>query len=132
MLLVQTTEYNQQSSRFWVRFFGFALGFCLVFVGFLFCLIGVLFIALAWGFLLVFLGKKAPNSQQKTEHSFWLFDDTQISSTTPLTMQTFHNTTGVALPLDLGEETAILNLSLIEHSSFVFKKVVSVWKCALC
>lgn len=49
--------------------FGFALGFCLVFVDF-FCLIGVLFIALAWVFCL-FLGKKKnPNEQQNPEHSF--------------------------------------------------------------
>lgn len=43
---MQTTEYNQHSSRFWLWFFGFALGFCLVLVaGFL----------IDWGFFYCFV-----------------------------------------------------------------------------
>lgn len=42
---MQTTEYNQLSSRFWVWFVGFALGFCLVFIG------GFVF---DWGFVYCF------------------------------------------------------------------------------
>lgn len=80
---MQTTEYNQHSSRFRLWFFGFALGFCLVLVvGFL--IDWGVFYCFVLGFLLFFFfrEKKPQNKQQKPESSFWLFDDTQSFSIT--------------------------------------------------